>query len=79
MGTTTEVKIGSRVIRSGQVVKITGERGLFTVQGFDTDAGTVDVYGGTPGPKGRRMFRTFYTSRIGARPVEANRRARASA
>jgi len=76
MGTTTEVKIGRRVIRSGQVVKITGERGLFTVRGFDTEAGTVDVYGG---PKGYGSWRTFYTTRIGARPVEANRRARATA
>lgn len=67
---------GSRVLRAGQVVRIRGARGLFRIQGFDESAGTVHVYGG---PVGRPMFRTFTIDRIGARPVEANRRAEARA
>lgn len=78
MVTSTEFRIGNRIIRAGEVVKVTGERGSFVVRGFDLDAGSFDCFGGTPGPKGRRSFRTFRLDRIGARPVEENRRRRAT-
>lgn len=74
MTTTAEYRDGSRILRTGQVVKVRGARGLFRLQGFDTDAGTFDCYGG---PQGKALCRTFRLDRLGARPIEANRRAAA--
>lgn len=74
--TVTEYRTGARTIAVGDVVRISGMRGLFTVKGFDLDAGVVDVFGGVDG---RRMFRTFTLDRIGVRPVEPNRRRKAAA
>jgi hypothetical protein len=61
-------KIGSRVIRSGQYVKINGERGLFKVTFFRGD--DVHCYGGKTNYE---KSRAFHVDRIGRRP-QMNRR-----
>lgn len=71
-----EHRDGSRVLRVSQYVKVRGERGLFRIMAFDFEDGTFDCYGG---PKGYGSWRTFRLERIGARPVEVNRRARVTA
>lgn len=58
-----ERKIGSRLLRAGQTVRITGERGLFRIERFD--GGEVHCWGGTPG---REKWRVFRAERIGRRP-----------
>lgn len=60
---------GRRILRAGQTVTITGERGLFKIQAFRGDE--VDVYGGPPN---RERLRTFRLDRIGRRPRRAARR-----
>lgn len=58
-------RIGNRILRKGEVVKIDGiGGGEFIILGFRGD--TVEVYGGKP--KKVQSIRTFSTERIGARP-----------
>lgn len=61
-----ERRLGGRVLRAGEVVRVSGERGLFTIRAFRGDE--VDVWGG---PQGRERFRTFRLERIGSRPRAA--------
>lgn len=59
-----ERKMGMRRLRAGEVVKIKGKPGEYTIRGFRGD--TVEVIGG---PAGRvAAFRCFHVDRIGARP-----------
>jgi len=62
-----ERRVGGRVLRAGQVVRVTGARGLFRIQRFRGDE--VDMFGGPPG---REHCRVFKVDRIGARPRAAN-------
>ena len=59
----TQRKIGSRLLRAGQVIKIVGLRGDFRIRHFEGEE--VAVYGGSPG---REMHRSFRVDRIGRRP-----------
>lgn len=62
----TQRKIGSRVLRAGQTVKIVGVKGDFRIRHFEGEV--VSVYGGRPG---REMHRSFAVDRIGRRPRKA--------
>lgn len=59
-----------RILRAGDVVTITGERGLFKIQAFKGDE--VDVYGGPPN---RERSRVFKIERVGRRPRRKETRA----
>jgi hypothetical protein len=71
MTNASTLKLGGRVLRAGDIVKVrkshgTGhERGRYKITGFDESAGTVDCYGGPVGlaPK----LRCFYVDRISTR------------
>lgn len=63
-----ERRVGGRMLRAGEVVRVTGARGSFTIRAFR--GGEVYVFGGTPG---RERCRVFTVDRIGARPRAANR------
>lgn len=65
-GRETERKIGSRVLRAGEVIKIVGLRGDFRIRHFDGEE--VAVYGGPPG---HEMHRSFRVERIGRRSRKA--------
>lgn len=56
-------KIGRRVLRAGQIIKIVGFSGDFRIRHFDGEE--VAVYGGPPGYE---MHRSFFVDRIGRRP-----------
>lgn len=67
-----QCKIGWRVLRAGDRVKIKGERGaLFKILRFDLACTEVTVYGGAPN---HERMRTFLVGRIGERPRAANRK-----
>lgn len=65
-----QLKVGGRVLRAGQRIKIRGERGHFKIIAFNPSASTVSVYGGRPG--GPQLMRTFMLDRIGTRPRALN-------
>lgn len=63
----TELEIGSEV-------RVTGERGQYTVKYIRTEADggiVVTVFGGDRDPGGRRSMRSFYKDRV--RPVGRKR------
>jgi hypothetical protein len=68
-----ETKVGGRVLRVDDVVKVRGLRGMFTIKSFaDTDPVEVTLFGGPEG--GVRMFRTVTVERIGTRKQMAGAR-----
>lgn len=69
----TQSKIGRRVLRVGQRVKIDGLRGLYKIQHFSDDLTTVTVYGGPPNRV--ESTRIVAVERIGRRPVALNKEA----
>lgn len=58
---TTSRKLGRRVLRQGDIIKIVGERGRFRLGHFDGDTVTVKS------ERGARNIRTFTIDRIGVR------------
>lgn len=63
-----ELKVGSRILRADDMVKIKGARGLFRIMQFNEARTEVTVYGGPPN---REHTRIFVVERIGARPRKA--------
>jgi hypothetical protein len=63
------MKVGGRVLRAGDIVKVTGQRGAtFRLLGFDPVAGTVEAWGGaTRGERRWRKRRTFSVDLVGTR------------
>lgn len=66
--TLSHLKIGHRVLRARDRVKIKDERGLFKILYFSQDGTEVFVHGGPPQ---RERRRTFKVDRIGTRPTPA--------
>lgn len=62
-----EARQGGRVLREGQVVRVRGWRGTYTIRGFRGE--DVELVGGPS-----RAFRTARLSQIGARPRRVEQR-----
>lgn len=62
------LKLGGRMLRKGDLVKIRGERGEFRICSFTDDGTAVNCRGGCGG---RVLDRTFFVERIGVRKARA--------
>jgi len=62
-----EARVGSRILRVGDVVRIEGERGTFEVFGFRVEQGAIACARVFGGAAGRHHWRYFRLERIGAR------------